>query len=85
MKAFMLVVLPQVLKWVPLEQKLHLFDGLTEAFTNTTQHAYDKDNSKEFDKWWITASYKQGNFYQLPFQYFPLTVSPFRLQNSCLK
>jgi hypothetical protein len=35
-----------------LEQKLHLFDGLTEAFTNTTQHAYDKDNSKEFDKWW---------------------------------
>jgi hypothetical protein len=42
-----------------LEQKLHLFDGLTEAFTNTTQHAYDKDNSKEFDKWWITASYKQ--------------------------
>jgi len=42
-----------------LENKLHLFDGLSEAFTNTTQHAYDKDKVNEFDKWWISASYKR--------------------------
>lgn len=42
-----------------LEQKLNLFDGLSEAFTNTTQHAYDEKNRQDFDKWWITAAYKE--------------------------
>jgi uncharacterized protein (UPF0335 family) len=43
-----------------LESKHHLFDGLSEAFTNTTQHAYDREQLKEFDKWWISASYKKN-------------------------
>jgi hypothetical protein len=42
-----------------LENKLHLFDGLSEAFTNTTQHAYDE--KKPVNKWWITAAYKKDN------------------------
>jgi anti-sigma regulatory factor (Ser/Thr protein kinase) len=41
-----------------LEDKMHLYEGLTEAFTNTTQHAYDKNNPNNFDKWWMTAAYK---------------------------
>lgn len=44
-----------------LEQKIHLFEGLLEAFTNTRQHAYQEDNSNEYDKWWITASYEKDN------------------------
>lgn len=40
-----------------LENKLHLFDGLSEAFTNTTQHAYDEKST--INKWWITAAYKK--------------------------
>lgn len=44
-----------------LEQKIHLFEGLTEAFTNTKQHAYDENNLKQHDKWWITASYKKDD------------------------
>ncbi len=42
-----------------LENKLHLFDGLSEAFTNTTQHAYDEKTPT--NKWWITAAYKKDN------------------------
>lgn len=41
-----------------LENKIHLFEGLTEAFTNTRQHAYDSD--KEINKWWITAAYDKS-------------------------
>ncbi len=43
-----------------LENRLHLFDGLSEAFTNTTQHAYKK-NSDDTNKWWITAAYKKDD------------------------
>ena len=41
-----------------LAEKTYLFEGLSEAFTNTTQHAYNK-NSNKYDKWWITAAYKK--------------------------
>jgi len=41
-----------------LENKLHLFDGLSEAFTNTTQHAYEADNTN-INKWWITSAYQK--------------------------
>ncbi len=41
-----------------LENKLHLFDGLSEAFTNTTQHAYEADNTST-NKWWITSAYRK--------------------------
>ena len=44
-----------------LERKIHLYAGLTEAFTNTTQHAYDCDNLNVFDKWWVTAAYKKSS------------------------
>ncbi|CAC9582831.1 hypothetical protein [uncultured Gammaproteobacteria bacterium] len=43
-----------------LEEKTHLFEGLSEAFTNTTHHAYD-ENPNEYDKWWITAAYKKDD------------------------
>jgi anti-sigma regulatory factor (Ser/Thr protein kinase) len=43
-----------------LEEKIHLFEGLSEAFTNTAHHAYD-DPHNEYDKWWITASYKKDD------------------------
>ncbi len=43
-----------------LENKLHLFDGLSEAFTNTTQHAYG-ESSDDTNKWWITAAYKKDD------------------------
>jgi hypothetical protein len=43
-----------------LEEKTHLFEGLSEAFTNTTHHAYDQPHN-EYDKWWITASYKKDD------------------------
>lgn len=43
-----------------LENKMHLYEGLTEAFTNTKQHAYNP-NPKPFDKWWTTAAYKKDD------------------------
>lgn len=42
-----------------LENKLHLFEGLSEAFTNTTQHAYDESDAK-VNKWWITSAYQKN-------------------------
>jgi len=41
-----------------LENYLHLFEGLSEAFTNTTQHAYEKGNTST-NKWWITSAYQK--------------------------
>jgi len=42
-----------------LERRTHLYEGLTEAFTNTAQHAYNKKPCR-YDKWWITAAYKES-------------------------
>ena len=44
-----------------LEDRIHLYSGLSEAITNTKQHAYDETNPKSFDKWWITAAHKRNN------------------------
>lgn len=39
-------------------QRNHLFEGLSEACTNTKQHAYGDDESlNAFEKWWVTAAY----------------------------
>jgi len=43
-----------------LEGKIHLYSGLTEAVTNTKQHAYGKE-LQPFEKWWMAAAYNQEN------------------------
>ena len=40
------------------EIKKHLlFDGLTEAITNVSQHAYPKAAEKSYRPWWMSAAY----------------------------
>ena len=37
--------------------KSELFDGLSEAITNTGQHAYQVEDLKKNKQWWVSASY----------------------------
>lgn len=38
-----------------------LFQGLSEAITNVSHHAYPKLKQKDLKKWWMTASYNSSD------------------------
>ena len=38
-----------------------LFDGLTEAITNVSQHAYRKDPAEAYRPWWMFAAYTRSS------------------------
>ncbi len=44
-------------KSLTARQRQALYEGLSEAITNTQGHAYDSEYPREIDKWWLSAAY----------------------------